>query len=139
MKKLILISFLVTLSYSNYLEGMLENCYANGDKSCGLQLAEVLREKKEYVRAAEIYLDLSLKGSVIATRELSLFYIYKTPGIKWDCKKGVSLLLSSTAANTKESIKSYLEISNLFKKGICLEKDETKANKYKKIYLSKLK
>lgn len=119
----------------------LELCYKNGDDKCGKTLALNYKEIPEQEeRAAEIFLDLSLKGDQDSTRELGLLYIYgKT--IPRDCQKGVFILLNAADGkqNKKESAIAFKDIALLFKKGICVPEDYSKFEKYNKIYQKKLK
>jgi TPR repeat protein len=121
----------------------LEKCYdsGRGDNKCGKDLALILKNEvgKEEL-AAEIFLDLSLKGDVEATRELALLYIYGKE-IKQDCQKGIFILLNAADGrkNRKESNIAFKNISDLFKDGICVEKDLEKYKKYNDIYLKKVK
>lgn len=128
MVKLILIIFIGVNLFAN--EQDLIKCYNQGGIICGEELALFYRETKPD-KAAEIFLDLSLKGSNLALRELGLYYIYN----KKECKKGIMLLLNSTAG--KGDVEAYNEISKLFKNGKCLDKSIEKAEKYKKLYLKK--
>ena len=139
-KLLILLSFGAFLFAETPELERLKTCYLEDNMSCGINYARLLKEKGMNEESATVYLDLSLKGSYAATRELSKFYIYETKGIPQDCKKGVAILLNSVATKaTKETLPSYMEISTLFKKGICLKQDDAKAKKYKDIYLEKSK
>lgn len=121
----------------------LENCYnkGKGDNKCGKDLALILKNQPEKEElAAEIFLDLSLKGDVEATRELGLLYIYgKT--IKRDCQKGIYILLNAADGriDKKQSTVAFKNISDLFKDGICVEKDLKKSKKYNDIYMKRIK
>lgn len=130
--------FLIPVFLFAFNEDELKACYKKGlgDDKCGKELAYYYKGKAEY-DAAEIFLDLSIKGDVDSTRELGMLYIYGRE-IPQDCKKGVALLLSS-ATQGEESIVSFLEVSNLFKNGICLPKDDIKYKKYYDIYMEKMK
>lgn len=139
MKLIILLPILVSSLFSSELSRAKE-CYEMGNIDCGIQYARILKKEKQNEEAATVFLDLSLKGSYKATRELSKFYIYGADPIKQDCKKGVAILLNSVDKNnSKDSIPSYMEISNIFLKGVCVEQSFEKAKKYKDIYMRKSK
>lgn len=120
--------------FSNEIE--LAQCYNKGlgSDSCGKQLAYFYLDEKREIDAAEIFLDLTIKGDMDAMRELSLLYIYGKE-MPRDCLKGVSLLLNSA----KENPLAFLEISKLFETGTCEKQDLKKAEKYKNIYIEKSK
>ncbi len=88
-------------------------------------------------KAAEIYLEYVLQGNPTAMIELGKLFIYGK-GMKNDCKKGIIYLFNSVSGENKD-YKGYLELSNLFKRGICVNKDEQKEIKYRKIYYEKIK
>ena len=144
MKKILFLCFpLFLLASGMRTESELVSCYnsGKGDDSCGKELAYLLKKEKNDL-AAEIFLDLSLKGDVDATRELGLYYIdpYTDKSVK-DCQKGVIILLNAAdgRVNKKQSALAYKELANLFKDGICLEKSEEKYKKYNDLYLEKAK
>ena len=98
MKKILFLCFpLFLLASGMRTESELVSCYnsGKGDDSCGKELAYLLKKEKNDL-AAEIFLDLSLKGDVDATRELGLYYIdpYTDKSVQ-DCKKGVIILLNA--------------------------------------------
>ena len=144
MKKILFLCFpLFLLASGMRTESELVSCYnsGKGDDSCGKELAYLLKKEKNDL-AAEIFLDLSLKGDVDATRELGLYYIdpYTDKSVQY-CKKGVIILLNAAdgRVNKKQSALAYKELANLFKNGICLEKSEEKYNKYNNLYLERAK
>lgn len=115
-------------------EQKLAECYKKGDLKCGLELAYEYKKTNEK-KAATLFLDLSLKGSIEATRELAMIYIY---GKEQNCRKGAVILLNAAInKESKESIIAYKDISELFKKGICVKKDLKKSKKYMDIYIKK--
>ncbi len=137
MKKILLLLIPIFL-FADSKEELIK-CYNKGlgDNQCGKELAYIYKQNAEY-DAAEIFLDLMIKGDTDATRELGLLYIYGKE-IPRDCKKGVSILLNSITKEDRKTAVSFLDISNLFKDGICLEKDEVKAKKYYDIYMNLMK
>lgn len=139
MKKLLTLLAFGTLLFADTPEiEKLKECYLKDNVGCGMTYAKLLKDQNRNEESASVYLDLSLKGSYAATRELSKFYIYETPGIPQDCRKGVAILLNSVSeVATKESLPSYMEISTIFQKGVCVEQSDEKAKKYKDLYVKK--
>lgn len=131
MKKLFFILFFSSFLFADCLP---DDQKCNKDLALKLKWAPDTEEK-----AAEIFLDLSLKGDVDATRELGLLYIYGKK-IPRDCQKGVYILLNSVKGGSgKQSVIAYNDIANLFRDGICLEKNAKKEKKYRDLYMSKVK
>lgn len=113
----------------------LESCYKSGDSECGLLLAQQYKLAKNYEKTAEIYLDISLKTeSGSASKELGKIYIYNSGNqTKENCRKGVSYLLNGLSTKNPD-IEVFLELSKIFKDGICVPKSEEKAEKYKNAF-----
>lgn len=131
MKKLFFILFFSSFLFADCLPD---------DQKCNKDLALKLKWQPDTEeKAAEIFLDLSLKGDVDATRELGLLYIYGKK-IPQDCQKGVYILLNAVKGGSgKQSVIAYNDIANLFRDGICLKKDEKKEKKYRDLYMTKVK
>ncbi len=112
----------------------LSTCYQKGDIQCGFKLAEQYKAT-DIEKSKEIYLDLSQKGQGSASLELGKLFIYQNASpLKEDCRKGVAYFLNSLQSQTPD-IQGFLEISKLFEQGICLEKNQQKADKYKNSYI----
>jgi hypothetical protein len=112
----------------------LEQCYQNGDQSCGFELAKQYETENKIEEAGNIYLDLSLHDETgESSLALGKLFIYKMEQNKENCRKGVSYMLNSLQGN-KPNINTFLELSILFKNGVCVEKDLTKSEKYANSY-----
>jgi len=128
--------FIFILSNSFSADGKsleeLRNCYDNGDKKCGYKLAKELRKDIKTEREAyDMFLQLTLMGDELAPTQLGRGYIYSKT-MKRNCKKGTTFLFLATKTDP-EAIK---ELALLFKRGICVKKNDKLYKKYIKIYFS---
>lgn len=100
----------------------------------------LVEQSKDITKQERIANDLwllSISGSAKATSALGWLYI-QGKGIPKDCKKGILLLFESTIndnSNKAPYYKSFLKISELFSKGICVHRNLKKAHKYKRMYI----
>jgi len=112
----------------------LRKCWEGGNESCGLELAkQLVKDPKTEEEGMNIFLDLALRGNSWAPKYVARGYIYpKGPLMKKmrSCNKGIFFLF----AGSKKDPETIHEMAKLFKRGVCVRKDEKKYQKYMKIY-----
>jgi len=86
--------------------------------------------------AAERLLEIAMEGNTVAMTALGRLYLYGK-GVPQDCPKAMYFLLNSLSDTPihKRNPEAMKEIANMFKRGLCVDKDKGKYLKYYKRYL----
>lgn len=97
---------------------------------------EMSKDPAQQTKAAEKLLALSLEGETKAMTQLGRLFLYGK-GIPQDCKKGTYFLIN--ALSKKEGSipdpEAMKELALMFKRGLCVKKNEVIFKKYMDKYL----